>query len=89
MPFYAISYDLIKQKDYPELWKEMDRIGAQKVLLSLYFVSLTNRTAEEVKNHLLQFVDKDDRIMVIPFNSKPAYNIGLKGTAAWLKEHFP
>lgn len=89
MALFAITYDLIKRKDYPELWNELERLGAQKALLSFYLVNLTNDDPNEVRDHLLGFVDDDDRIMVVKFSERPAYNKALSGTRDWVSSNCP
>lgn len=65
MPVFSISYDLIKRKDYPELWAELRRIGAQRYLLSQWAVRRADSvTAEAMRNHLRPFIDDDDRLFV-------------------------
>ena len=65
MPVFAISYDLIKRKDYPELWAELERIGAQRYLLSQWAVRRAEGvTAASLRDHLNDFVDGDDRLFV-------------------------
>ncbi len=84
MALFAITYDLVKRKDYPKLWDELKRLGAHKALNSFYLVSLTNEDPQEVVNHLSQFIDNDDRLMVIRFIHKPRYTSALVGTNAWV-----
>ncbi|MBL9117447.1 MAG: hypothetical protein JNJ83_20740 [Verrucomicrobiaceae bacterium] len=65
MPKYIVSYDLIKNKDYPKLWVELERLSAKRVLLSMWCMDVTG-TAAEVRDHFKTFVDSDDRIFVVP-----------------------
>ena len=83
MALFAISYDLIKRKDYKTLWAEMERLEAHKALNSFYLVSLNNTTAE-VRDHLEQYIDEDDRLIVVPFDKRPAHHMALVGTNKWL-----
>lgn len=87
MSYFAITYDLINQKDYQKLWDEMERLNAIKSLNSFYLLEASN-TATQIKNHLENFIDDDDRVMVIEFSIKPAYNIALQGTNAWVDARF-
>lgn len=87
MALFAISYDLIKRKDYPKLWEEFERLGAHKPLRSLYLASLNN-TAAEVRDHFQQFIDDDDMLIVIEFNKKPAFSKARQGTNDWINENF-
>lgn len=87
MALFVISYDLIKGKDYDRLTDRLKELDTVKTNLSVWYLSATN-TALEVKDHLLDYIDGDDRIMVVEFSKKPAHTIGLKGTNDWLARFF-
>lgn len=84
MALFAITYDLIKRKDYPELWEALASLGAHKAMLSFYLVNLQTDNPQAVLDYLLPHVDADDRIMVVRFVGRPKYNIALKGTNDWV-----
>lgn len=66
MPKYMVSYDLIKYKDYPRLWDELERLGAKKILFSQWGVNMVaGTTATVLRDHFKTFVDEDDRIVVV------------------------
>lgn len=88
MALFAVSYDLVKRKDYQTLWDEFTRLGGQKVLNSMYLIELDN-TAREVVDHFSQYIDEDDRLMAIEFSEKPRFTKALAGTGAWITKHFP
>ena len=87
MAYFAVSYQLNNQKDYPRLWKEMERLEGHKVMRSFYFLDL-NFTAIEVKDHLIGFIDKDDTLCVVPFDERPSCCRCAFGTKAWLDARF-
>lgn len=69
MPVFSISYDLVKRKNYDTLWAELERIGAQRFLLSQWAVRRDEGvTAKALSDHLRQFIDDDDRLFVTPIN---------------------
>ncbi|MFO6462819.1 hypothetical protein ACK8OR_00380 [Jannaschia sp. KMU-145] len=83
MSLFAVTYDLVAAKDYGSLidrLKELDTVRVQDSQWLLY----AENTAKEVKDHLAEYIDSDDRLMVIEFNKRPAYTLALKGTNAWL-----
>ena len=66
MALYLISYDLLNHKtfgQYEELIKELERLGAQRVLFSEW-VWRSSDTSEAIRNHLGKFMHTDDRILV-------------------------
>lgn len=87
MGLFAITYDLVKGKDYQMLWDELESLGAHKALNSFYLVNLESDDALEVKNYLEQFVDSDDRLMVVRFYDRPHYTKALVGTNYWVKNN--
>ncbi|MCP5365844.1 MAG: CRISPR-associated protein Cas2 [Hyphomicrobiales bacterium] len=87
MALFSVTYDLIAEKDYDALIKRLNELDTVKVQLSQWLLSADN-TAAEVKSHLAQYVDDDDKLMVIEFNKKPAYTKAIKGTNDWLDRFF-
>lgn len=88
MACYTVGYDLVKRKDYPELISALEEIGAVKCLLSQWLVE-SDSSAKVVYDYLVQHIDSDDRLMVFKFETKPTWNVGLKGTKAWIDARFP
>lgn len=88
MAKFAISYQLNDKKDYPKLWREMERLGAHKAMRSFYLVSLTNETASSVRDHLKTFIDDDDMLFVARMDAKPASHKCYQGTLKWIDDRF-
>lgn len=65
MTKYFISYDLIKDKDYKRLYSELERLGAKRVLESVWCLKHSSTTAVKLRDHFTDFVDSDDRLLVI------------------------
>lgn len=74
MPKYIASYDLIKRKDYQTLWTELERLGGKHVLESVWYLDVTSVTAKVLRDHLLQFVDSDDRLFVCVLGDFASWN---------------
>ncbi len=87
MALFVVSYDLRKRKDYPTLWEEMDRLGGHKPLRSVYFVNVNLGTAAELRDHLSQYIDEDDQLIVVEFDEKPAHQRANQGTNDWIKNN--
>jgi hypothetical protein len=72
---YLISYDLDKPgQDYHRLIKELERLGAARVLYSEWLFKSTS-TAVQIRDYLQGFVDGNDMLLVVE----------LTGVAAWTK----
>ena len=89
MGLFAVSYDLMKGKDYERIQGELERLGGVRVQLSYYLLNLTSEDATEVLKHLKPFVDSDDRLMVLKFVGQPRYTNALKGTKDWISSNLP
>jgi len=89
MAYFAVSYQLNKQKDYKPLWNEMERLGAHKAMRDFYLLDVNAKTALELSNHLKQYIDdEDDMIFVVRLDSRPAPWRCYRGTTDWLNSHF-
>lgn len=88
MTTYTVSYDLIKRKDYPELWGELERLGAHRTQDSYWLLSASN-TAKEVHDHLKRYVDGDDRLWVSELTRNHHFSNAKPGTNNWLKNNLP
>lgn len=75
MSAYLISYDLDKPgQDYHRLIKELERLGAVKVLYSEWLFKSTS-SAAQIRDYLMGFTDANDMLLVVT----------LTGEAAWTK----
>jgi len=84
---FTVSYDLVKRKDYPELWEELKRLGGHKCLRSMYLLD-ADCTSVELRDHLKGYIDDDDQMVVIEFSKKPAPKRAFEGTNAWIDARF-
>jgi hypothetical protein len=64
MTLYFLDYDLRKQRDYQKLYDELSRIGAVRILQSLWCFKATNTNPAAIRDHFKQFIDSDDAICV-------------------------
>jgi CRISPR/Cas system-associated endoribonuclease Cas2 len=80
MPKYITSYDLIKRKDYPTLWAELERLGGKRVLESVWCLDVTSTSAKILRDHIQSFVDADDRVFVCALGDWASSNALTKMT---------
>lgn len=74
---YLITYDLIKRKNYPELFKALEEFDYWHCLGSVWIVK-SELNSTEIRNLLQAHIDSDDKLIVVK----------LTGQAAWTKS-FP
>jgi CRISPR-associated endonuclease Cas2 len=89
MGLFVVSYDLIAGKDYQRIRNELERLGGVRIQLSLYLVNVNLDDSQVFLEHLRQFVDADDRLLVVKFTDTPKYTLGLQGTRGWIAANCP
>jgi len=70
MALFSVTYDLNKDKDYDALIGGLEKLDTVKVQLSQWFLA-ANNTALELRDHLAQYVDDDDKLMIVDFSQQP------------------
>jgi CRISPR/Cas system-associated endoribonuclease Cas2 len=77
MSKFYVAYDLDKPgQNYPELWEELESLGAKRVQDSVW-VLLSNSTTAVLRDTLQQHIDKNDRLLVVK-----------SGGGAWFRPMF-
>lgn len=65
MATFFVTYDLMKQKDYPKLWDRLEQYyGAKRVLLSVWALK-GHHSAKGIRTDLTNYIDSDDKLLVI------------------------
>ena len=74
---YLISYDLTNadEDDYKVLHDELKRIGAKRVLRSQWAVSMNDTSTKKLTDHLKNFINKDDRLLVTTIVAFSGWNL--------------
>jgi CRISPR-associated endonuclease Cas2 len=71
---YLICYDLDKPgQDYSDLIPALQKLGAKRIEMSVWLLFSTNLTPLQIINHLAQFVDSNDRILVVACQNLAAW----------------
>jgi len=88
MSAYMVSYDLIKRKDYPELWDALKAYGTYAHILGSSWIIVSSQSANEICTALLKHVDNDDKIIVTEVTSNSAWSMSFPETIRkWLRKH--
>lgn len=64
MNSYLVTYDLIKRKDYPELFKVLKAYNYWHCLDSSWIIK-TDETAKQLFDGIRPHIDADDKLIVI------------------------
>ena len=69
---YMICYDLAdpESDDYEKLYEELDRLDAEPILESQWMIDIRAADANKVKRHFMKLIDKDDSLLIIPFDRR-------------------
>jgi CRISPR-associated endonuclease Cas2 len=71
---YLVCYDLDKPgQDYTDVIDALEKLGARRIQYSVWLLYAPALSPEQIRNHLAQFVDGNDRLLVV----------GLQNLAAW------
>jgi len=71
---YLICYDLDKPgQDYTDVIAALEKLGAQRIQYSVWLLYAPALTAIQIRDHLAQFIDGNDRLLIV----------GLQNLAAW------
>lgn len=87
MAYFVVTYDLIQQKNYQTLTDELTRIGGEKAALSVWLVE-QNLSALQMREHLQDFVDNDDKLIVVEFLKRPSWTRAFTTGVDWIKARF-
>ncbi len=74
MALYFVDYDLRKQRNYQALYECLYGLGAVRVLESQWVLEHSNSSALIIRNHLWQFMDQDDGLVVSEVRDWASFN---------------
>ena len=64
MALYFLDYDLRKDRDYQELYDELDNFDAVRILESLWCFKRFDASAKGLRDHFKKYIDGDDGLCV-------------------------
>ena len=87
MACYLVSYDLRQpQRNYGQLYGAIKSYGTWAHINESLWAVVTTQSAVQVREHLIQFIDANDRLFVVKSGVEAAWrNVICKNE--WLKEH--
>lgn len=87
MNVLMVSYDLIKDRDYRKLIGAIQQYSNHKRILLSQWAIITNHTAAQVRDYLQQYVDYDDRLLVIRIATPAAWKNLPADVSEWLQRN--
>lgn len=85
MASYLISYDLIKNKDYPKLHEAIKKLGNYQRILESTWVVASTSTSADIRDYCKSFMDSDDKLFVAKLNGEMAWRKLPSNISNWLK----
>lgn len=73
MALYFLEYDLRKKRDYEKLYAELQRLGAVRILESLWCFKYQTASSVTLRDHFKQFIDSDDGLIVAEVSDWATY----------------
>lgn len=86
MKCYIISYDLRKKRDYESLYKAIKSYSRWAHITESTWAVVTARTAVQIRDHLSESMDHDDRLFVVRSGTEAAWR-NVKCRNEWLKDN--
>ena len=84
---YIIIYDLrAPGRNYNSLYEAIKSYGTWGKLTESAWAIVTTDDYVQIRNHLMRYIDSDDRIMVIKSGQEAAWN-NAKASSDWIKKN--
>lgn len=88
MPCYIISYDLRKPgRNYESLYEAIKSYGTWAHILESLWAIVSNKTAVQVRDHLLQYMDSDDGLFVVKSGAEAAWHNVIYKDNTWYQNN--
>lgn len=89
MAVYPIGYDLIKRKDYPELYEAINGLADDYWhCLDSTWIVVSKMSHGEVRVELRLHIDADDKLIVVTLQKGAAWTISFPSNCQeWLKRY--
>jgi len=88
MPTYVVSYDLKKPgKNYDDLIEALESYGTYWHHLGSTWCVVSDKTAKEVCEHLVRYIDENDKILVVKSAGVGSWRGFNQSGSDWLKNH--
>lgn len=86
MASFIVSYDLIKNKDYPELFEAIKRYNCLHVLESVWIVN-SSSSSKAIRDNLKTCMDSNDKLFVAELTGQSAWRNLSKEDSDWIKNN--
>lgn len=85
MTTYIVSYDLVGNKNYNDLYDELKAKKAWAKITESTWGVVSDESAKELRDRLLRVMDEDDRLFIVKSGVEAAWS-NSKCKNEWLKK---
>lgn len=85
MKVYQVNYDLRKQRNYDALYERIKKYDNWCHPLESTWVIVTNQSAVQIRDNLIQAMDRDDGLLVTRLSGEAAWYGLSDQVSAWLR----
>ena len=87
MPSYIITYDLLSPgQKYDELHEQIKSYGTWARVTESNWIVVTDKSAVQIRDHLLSCIDSGDRLFVVKSGTEAAWH-NTRCKNEWLRKH--
>lgn len=86
MASFIVSYDLIKNKDYPELFEAIQKYNCVHILESVWIVN-SSSDSKTIRDNLKTCMDSDDKLFVAKLTGQSAWKNLSKEASDWINNN--
>ena len=86
MTCYIISYDLVNERDYERLYAAIKSYSNWAKITESTWAIVTDKSAKEVRDKLIESMDEDDRLIVIKSGGEAAWK-NASCSNEWLQKN--
>lgn len=87
MSSFLISYDLIANKDYAELYEAIKSYSSFAHILESVWIIKSTDSAVNIRDNLKSYIDSDDKLFVAKLDGESAWiNLPTK-ISNWMKQN--
>ena len=86
MKCYIISYDLRRNRNYDALYDAIKSYPKWARIVESTWAVVTSKSAVQIRDHLIQVLDDDDRVFVVKSGAEAAWR-NVRCRDKWLKDN--
>ncbi|GKW30899.1 CRISPR-associated endonuclease Cas2 [Pectobacterium brasiliense] len=87
MARYIVTYDLVNRKDYAPLIERIKKYRKWAHPLESVWIIITSDSSNQVRNTLKEFIDSDDKLLVMKTTRGASWSGLSNSVSEWIKNN--